>query len=72
MSNASNPFHMLLGRALVDEKFQAKLLRKSTRKAALKDLGITNPTQKQLDALQNAITALKSLSGSFGVGVGAA
>jgi hypothetical protein len=67
-----DPFHLLLGRALVDEKFRAKLLKTSTRKAALKDVGIANPTEVQLETLNKAIIAFKSLRGSFGEGVGAA
>jgi hypothetical protein len=67
-----SPFHLLLGKALIDDKFRAKLLKKSTRKAALKDVGIANPTDVQLETLQKAITALASLSGSFGEGTGAA
>jgi hypothetical protein len=68
----SDPFHLLLGKALVDDKFRAKLLKLGTRKAALEDVGIANPTKVQLEALQKAITALASLAGSFGPGVGAA
>jgi hypothetical protein len=70
----SNPFHMLVGRALVDEKFRKRLLSQtpSTRKKALKEVGIDNPTQGQLQVLQNAIDAFLSLHGSFGEGVGAA
>jgi hypothetical protein len=67
-----NPFHMLLGRALVDEEYRAKLLNPKTRVDALKDLGIANPTDTQLKTLQKAITTLGSLSGSFGPGTGAA
>lgn len=67
-----DPFHMLLGRALVDEAYRKKLLKLSTRKRALKDIGIANPTKDQLDALQSAITAFGSLSGSFSDEVGAA
>ena len=67
-----DPFHVLLGRALIDEKFRAKLLKPGTRKAALKDVGIADPTDVQLKAVQNAITALGSLSGSFSDEVGAA
>lgn len=72
MSKPSDPFHMLLGRALVDEAYRAKLLDPETRAAALKDVGIARPTQDQLKAVQNAITALATLSGTFGEGVGAA
>jgi hypothetical protein len=72
MTTKPDPFHMLLGRALVDEKYRRKLLRLSSRKAALKDLGIANPTQEQLDALQSAITAFGALSSSFEEETGAA
>lgn len=72
MNKPSDPFYMLLGRAFVDEVYRAKLLDPKTRADALKDLGIAKPTKVQLTALQNAITALGTLSGSFGEGVGAA
>lgn len=69
-----NPFHLLLGRAIADEKFQEKLLQNTTRsrKNAFKAVGVTNPTKEQLDALEEAITALGTLSGLFSNEVGAA
>ena len=39
---------------------------------ALKELGIANPTKTQFDAVGNAKTALQTLEGSFGEGIGAA
>jgi hypothetical protein len=69
---SSDPFNELLGKALIDVAFREKLLDSKTRADALKDIGIANPTNMQLQALQNAITALETLSGSFGEGVGAA
>lgn len=69
---SSAMFHELLGRALVDVEFREKVVDPTTRADALKDVGIHNPTANQLQALQNAITALQSLSGSFGEGVSAA
>lgn len=71
-SKAPDRFHMLIGRALVDEEYRAKLLDPSTRAAALKDIGIARPTKNQLTAVENAITALRTMNGTFGEGVGAA
>jgi hypothetical protein len=68
----TDPFHILLGKALIDVEYREKLLDPNTRVDALKDVGIAHPTEVQLQALQNAITALTTLSGSFGEGVGAA
>lgn len=69
-----DPFHMLVGRALVDEKFRNRILSKtvSTRTKALKEVGIDNPTPGQLQVVQEAIDALQQLKGAFGEGVGAA
>lgn len=68
----ADPFHQLLGRALIDVAFRKKLLDPKSRGEALKDIGIAKPTKQQLQALQNAITALETLYGSFGEGFGAA
>ena len=70
---SDDPFYELLGRALVDfEDSRAELLNPSTREDALKEIGIAKPTQTQLQAVENAKTALQTLEGSFGEGVGAA
>ncbi len=67
-----NKFHELLGRALVDEDYRKKLRDPATRVDALKELGIAQPTQRQLDDLQRSIQAVEDLSGVFGGGIGAA
>ncbi len=69
---SSDPFYELLGKALVDEKYRDKLLDPKTRADALKDIGIAKPTETQLKAVENAKTALQTLEGSFGEGIGAA
>ena len=71
-SGGLDPFNLLLGRAIIDEKFQSRLLDPKTRVAALKEVGISRPTKVQLTALENAIQALRTMHGTFGEGVGAA
>ena len=71
-SGGLDPFHLLLGRAIIDEGFQARVLDEKTRVAALKEVGIARPTKVQLLALENAIQALKTMHGTFGEGIGAA
>ncbi len=68
---ASNKFDLLVGKALVEKEFRAKLLDPATREDALKDIGIAHPTKVQLQAVQNAIDTLQDLSGTFS-GTGAA
>lgn len=74
MSKPSDRFNMMLGRAIVDKKYRDMLTSPNPlqQKKALKELGIKNPTKVQLEALQKAITAFGSLSGSFSDEVGAA
>ena len=67
----SNKFDLMVGKALLDPDYQAKLLDPKTREAALKDIGVTHPTQEQLDAIENAKGTLEDLSGVFS-GTGAA
>jgi hypothetical protein len=69
-----NPFHLLLGRAIADPKFQKELLQNTRQsgKKAFKAVGITNPTEQQLDTLQTAISTLETLSGFFSEETGAA
>lgn len=69
---SDDPFNVLLGRALVDFEYRGRLLNPNTQEDALKEIGIAKPTSTQLQALKNAITALNTLHGSFGEGVGAA
>jgi hypothetical protein len=61
----SDPFSALIGKALVDEDYRAKILDPAQRVAALQEVGVDNPSPAQLQALQNAITALQSLNGAF-------
>ena len=68
---ASDPFSTLIGKALVDDEFRAKLLDPGQRVAALQEIGVDNPTPAQLQALQNSITALQALNGAFQKDVGA-
>jgi len=68
----SDPFSLLVGKALVDPGFRAKILDQGQQVAALKEVGIAQPTQDQLDALRRSITALESLEGEFSPGVGTA
>jgi predicted ABC-type ATPase len=68
----SDLFDLMLGKALTDPKFRKQLVNSDTMAAALKEIGIENPTKAQLQAVQNAITALTTLSNSFGDGFGAA
>ena len=72
MAMPSDRFDLMLGKALTDEKYRDKLMDPKTRTAALQEIGIKKPTQKQLQGVQNAVTALESLSGLFGEGTGAA
>jgi hypothetical protein len=74
MSKPSDRFNMMLGRAIVDKKYRSMLTSPDPlkQKNALKELGIKNPTKVQLEALQKAVVALESLSGSFSDEVGAA
>lgn len=67
----SNKFDLMVGKALLEEEYRAKLLDPTTREAALKDIGITHPTKVQLQAVENAIDTLEDLSGAFS-GTGAA
>ena len=74
MSNGpatSDPFSALIGKALVDEEYRAKILDPAQRVAALQEVGVANPSPAQLQALQNSITALQSLYGVFQKDVGA-
>lgn len=74
MSKPSDRFNMMLGRAIVDKKYRDRLTSPNPLKQrnALKELGIKNPTEVQLEALRKAVVALESLSGSFSDEVGAA
>jgi hypothetical protein len=67
----SDPFSALIGKALVDPDYRAKLLDPAKRVAALQEVGVTNPSPAQLQALQNSITAMQSLYGVFQKDVGA-
>ena len=67
----SDPFSALIGKALVDEEYRAKILDPAQRVAALQEVGVANPSPAQLQALQNSITALQSLYGVFQKDVGA-
>jgi len=69
---ASDQFNELIGRALIDDEFRKGLLDPKKRLAALKEITGKKPTKAQTQALDNAITALQSLHGSLGQGVGAA
>lgn len=69
---ASDQFNELLGRALIDDDFRTRLLDPKKRVAALKEITGKKPTKAQTEALNNAVTALQSLHGSLGQGVGAA
>jgi hypothetical protein len=71
-SSGKNPFDLLVGKALIDSKFRAKVLDPKRRAAALKEVGIANPTAEQLQALGNAISALENLEGEFAPGIGTA
>ena len=68
----TDPFSLLVGKALVDEAFRAKVLDPDQRKAALHEVGIAAPTAEQLQALNNAVSALENLQGEFRGGVGTA
>jgi hypothetical protein len=68
----SDPFSILVGKALVDCEFRAKVLDQARQKEALQEAGIAEPTQQQLDALRRSITALEGLEGEFSSGVGTA
>jgi hypothetical protein len=70
-ATTSDPFSALIGKALVDDTFRAKLLDPAKRAAALQEIGVDNPTPAQLQALQNAITAIQGLNGAFQKDVGA-
>jgi hypothetical protein len=72
VTRGSDPFSLLVGKALVDDEFRAKLLDKDTQVAALKEIGIADPTPDQLRALNNSITALENLEGEFQGGIGTA
>jgi hypothetical protein len=67
----SNKFDLLVGKALLEEKYRDKLRNSATREDALKDIGITHPTQDELNAVQEAFDALEDLKGVFS-GTGAA
>ena len=71
---AKDPFYELLGKALVDAGYRAMLLDPDPAQhvAALKLVGIANPTKQQVQALENSIGTLRTLYGTFGDGVGAA
>jgi hypothetical protein len=69
---SEDPFHAMLGKALVDLDYRDRLLDPTTRADALKEIGVADPSEDQLTAVENAKTALQTLSGSFGEGVGAA
>jgi hypothetical protein len=69
---SEDPFHAMLGKALVDLEYRGRLLNPETRADALKEIGVADPNEEQLQAVENAKTALQSLYGSFGEGVGAA
>ena len=56
--------HSLLGRALIDLEFRARLLDKEQQGAALEEVGI-RPTSDVIDALNAAIEALMELSSTF-------
>lgn len=71
-SRGLDPFNLLIGRAIIDLDFQKRVLDEKTRLAALKEVGINRPTKVQLQALENAIQALRTMHGTFGEGVGAA
>jgi hypothetical protein len=68
----SGPFHTLVGKALIDPEYRERLQNPDTQAEALKEAGIHNPSDVQIQALKNAIAAVSTLSGSFGDEVGAA
>jgi hypothetical protein len=63
-SLSEGDLHSLLGRALIDLEFRARLLDEGQQKAALEEVGIT-PTPDVLTALNSAIGALMELSSTF-------
>lgn len=69
---ASDSFHILLGRALVDEDYRTRLRDASQQVDALKEAGIHNPTEQQIQQLNSAITAVTTLAGTFSEETGAA
>jgi hypothetical protein len=59
---SSDLFHALLGKALLDEDYRNRLIDPNKRMKALEEIGLKNPTQDQLTAVQNSITALRTLA----------
>jgi len=64
MSDES-PFHAMLGKALVDADFRARLMDPEQQADALSSIGI-EPTREVLNELNQSIEALSQLSQAFG------
>lgn len=64
-------FHHLLGKALTDQAYLAKLVDPNQQAEALEMVGI-EPTGEILESLNMAIGALNGLKSQFGPGVAAA
>jgi hypothetical protein len=65
-------FEKILGRALVDHKYRADLIDQAnpdTQKAALREMGVDDPDDDMIAALNQAIGALSSFADSFGASV---
>jgi hypothetical protein len=60
-------FHTLIGRAMNDPAFRAKLIDPDQRAQALRQVGIENPTREQLTAIGEAFEAIERVSTAFGI-----
>jgi hypothetical protein len=66
-----DPFGDLIGRAIVDNTFRQRLLDQTQHDAIFAEIGVPQPSPAQKLALQNAVTAMNTLYGTFQKGVGA-
>lgn len=68
-SGERNPFHHIFGRALTDEAYRARLIGgdRDEQRAALVDAGVADPTDEQLDQLNDAVDSLRVFSQAFDI-----
>jgi hypothetical protein len=63
----SGDFHTLIGRAMDDTEFRSRLIDPKRRSEALKEVGIHNPSERQMSALNAALEAIERAADTFGI-----
>ena len=65
--SSTNSFYTLIGRALVDEPYRARVIDEKQQAQVLAEVLGREATEADIKALRNSIEALEALYGKFGL-----